>query len=42
MSRRSMEEFVSNLTESQKVALLYMLLGFCFFLSGFLSWLENS
>lgn len=37
-----MSEILANLTEPQRVALLYMLLGACFFLGGFLSWLENS
>ena len=40
--KRRMTEFVSNLTEPQRVALLYMLAGLCFFFAGFLSWLENS
>lgn len=37
-----MAEFVQGLTEPQRVALLYMLLGALFFLGGFLSWMENS
>lgn len=39
---KKMAEFVSCLSEPQRVALLYMLLGLCFFLGGFIAWLENT
>lgn len=39
---RRMIEFASGMSEPQRVALLFMLLGVLFFLGGLLSYLENS
>lgn len=39
--QRRMSNIIANLTEPQRVALLFMALGVCFFLAGFLSWMEN-
>lgn len=34
--------FAESLTEPQRVALLYVALGLCFLIAGWLQWLENS
>lgn len=37
-----MRTFIESLTEPQRVAILYALVGVCFLLAGLLQWLENS
>lgn len=39
--KQRMEELLTNLTEAQRVAILFMLLGLAFFAGGLLQWLEN-
>ena len=39
--KRRMLDIIANLTEHQRVALLFMLLGVGFYIGGLLQWLES-